>query len=63
MTDSPSPVLHLELDIEPRSEPIVGVLTDPSGRRLPFSGWTGLAAALGRLTGASTDSDPPEVSP
>lgn len=63
MTDSHSQPLHVELDLELRGEPIAGVLTDPAGRRLPFTGWTGLAVVLAGLTSAPTDSDSPEVSP
>ena len=38
--------LTLRLDLDLVSDPIEGELWEPTGQRLPFSGWLGLADAL-----------------
>ena len=42
-------LLHLRLDLDPRSDPIEGALTVGAGPPEPFVGWIELAAALERL--------------
>lgn len=45
---SDPPVLHLVLTLR-TTEPVAGSLTTEGGTELPFSGWLGLHALLGRL--------------
>ncbi len=52
----PTPIV-LTLEIEGRSEPIRGRLSDPSGLAVVFTGWVGLAAAIERA--AHLDGHPP----
>lgn len=61
MTDSPPPLV-MRLELTHAVDPIAGVVTGPDGAPQAFHGWTGLAAALGRLAEASTCSDSSEVS-
>lgn len=42
--------LTFRLDLDLGSDPIEGELWEPTGLRLPFSGWLGLADALERAT-------------
>ena len=46
MADS---VIHLQLDLDPRSDPIEGALVVGARPPEPFIGWIELAAALERL--------------
>ena len=46
----------LELDLDPSSDPIRGLLTDATGTKQEFVGWLGLATAIGELL---TPPDPP----
>jgi len=43
------PVIHLQLDLDPRSDPIEGALMVGTRPPEPFIGWIELAAALERL--------------
>lgn len=61
MTDSPPPLV-LRLELSSPTDPIAGTVSGPGGEPVAFSGWTGLASALGRLAEAPTHSDSPEVS-
>lgn len=61
MTETPPPLVA-QLELTQTIDPIAGVLTGPDGTPRAFRGWTGLAAALGRLAEASTCSDSSEVS-
>ena len=56
------PVLHLQLDLDPRSEPIEGALTVGAGPPQPFIGWIELAAALERLRAEAADPVAPPAS-
>jgi hypothetical protein len=61
----PQERIHLDLRLDLGSEPVSGELVAPGGRSTHFSGYAGLIAALGRITGAgpneamglSTESD------
>ena len=41
--------IHLDLRLDPGSEPVTGELVPPGGPATPFSGYAGLIAALGRI--------------
>jgi hypothetical protein len=43
------PLIHVQLDLDPRSDPIEGALTVDARLPEPFIGWIELAAALERL--------------
>jgi hypothetical protein len=43
-TQAPLPIARLEM--APDGDAPEGALTSADGRRMPFSGWTGLAAAI-----------------
>jgi hypothetical protein len=43
--------IHLDLRLDPGSEPVTGELAPPGGPPTPFSGYAGLIAALGRICG------------
>lgn len=45
MTDHGPRILTLRLDED--GDPLAGVIVDEAGRGEPFTGWLGLAAALG----------------
>lgn len=62
VTDTPSPLV-LRLELTSPIDPIAGSVSGPGVEPVAFSGWTGLASALGRVVEASTRSDSPEVSP
>jgi hypothetical protein len=47
--------IHLELDL--RVEPMVGRMSSGDGPVHAFTGWTGLAAALDRVTAAERATD------
>jgi hypothetical protein len=48
-------LVHLELELDPASDPVVGWLVADGGERVPFTGWLQLAAALERARlGAAT---------
>jgi hypothetical protein len=51
------------VEVQPDTAPIVGhVRANAQGRR-PFTGWTGLFAALRRAVAESTGSHPPPAGP
>ncbi len=57
---SPTRVCTLEVEID--SDPISGRVSDDQGLDLPFSGWLGLAAAIGRLVEVAPPAQaPPEA--
>lgn len=62
MNRTPSPLV-LRLELSSPIDPIAGTISSPDGTSIAFSGWTGLASALGRLAEASTATDSSEVSP
>ncbi len=43
-------LLQIRLELDLRVEPMVGRLIAGDGPAQPFTGWTGLAAALDRVT-------------
>ena len=52
---SDRPPIRLGLDIDPRREPIAGVVRDGRGRAEPFVGWLGL---MERVEALRDDDDP-----
>jgi hypothetical protein len=54
--------IHLDLRLDPDSEPVTGELVPRGGEPTPFSGYAGLIAALGRITNPGTPeaTDQPE---
>jgi hypothetical protein len=50
-----SDALQLQLELDSPAEPIQGRIGHrDAGERIPFTGWLELMAAIGRLTGSST---------
>ena len=47
----------LVLEVEPRTEPIVGLIREPDGASREFVGWLGLATALGSALGPLRSED------
>jgi hypothetical protein len=44
--DEQAPLPSARLEMAPDGDAPAGALTSADGRRMPFSGWTGLAAAI-----------------
>jgi hypothetical protein len=44
--------IQLDLRLDLSSEPVTGELVPPGGPPTPFSGYAGLIAALGRISGS-----------
>jgi hypothetical protein len=59
MPDPTDPTIVLRLELRVGTEPIEGSLTDDAGRRTPFSGWIGFAAAVERARRRALSSDRP----
>ncbi|HST40683.1 MAG TPA: hypothetical protein VLK58_14300 [Conexibacter sp.] len=57
---SESHPLVVRLELARTTDPIAGTLSGPDGTERAFRGWTGLAAALGRVAEESVRPDPPE---
>lgn len=43
--------IRLTIELDPDTQPISGQMLHESGQRRPFSGWLGLAVALGAALG------------
>jgi hypothetical protein len=46
--------LRLMIELDPRKQPISGQMLNETGQIHPFTGWLGLAAALGAALNAGT---------
>jgi hypothetical protein len=55
---SESGLVHLELELDPMSDPVEGWLLEDGGERVPFTGWLQLAAALERARLGAAPSAP-----